>query len=215
MKIFIDFDDVLFNTGKFVVGYKAIFKSHGISDKVYKKYYYDYPVNKGKKFKSYNWEIHIREISKRFPLDVRKIKSDITDFIKNTGKYVFRDVYEFVRKFSKKDLYLISFPRIKFQETKIKNSGISKYFKRVVLTSSLKSTAISKLIAKEKIKKNEAIYFIDDRLEIIEDMKKKLPRVIAIFLKRKEGRHKYPPGGNFDYEARNLREAGKIIKNLN
>lgn len=210
MKIFIDFDDVLFNTREFVVDYKTIFKLHGISEKVYDQYYYNYPANKNKIFKKYNSKMHVREIGKNFSINTKKIEKDITDFIKNTKKYIFKDVYNFISKYSKKDLYIISFPKIGFQEAKIKNSGINKYFRKSIPTSSLKSEAIKKLI-----RKNETIYFIDDRLESVEDVKKKIPKVITILLARKEGRHKYPNKGKADYKAVNLKEVSTIIKNKN
>ncbi|HRY82815.1 MAG TPA: HAD hydrolase-like protein [Candidatus Moranbacteria bacterium] len=210
MKIFIDFDDVLFDTREFVIDYKKIFKSYGINEKIYDKYYYNYPANKNKSFKKYNSKMHVREIGKNFPINARKIEKNITNFIKNTRKYIFKDVYKFVNRFSKKDLYIISFPKIGFQETKIKNSGINKYFEKSISTSGLKSKIIKNLI-----KKNEIVYFIDDRLESVENVKKKIPSVVTILLGRKEGRHKYSGKGNFDFRAVNLREVFKIInKNL-
>ncbi len=212
MIIFIDFDDVLFNTRKFVIDYKKIFKLHGISEKIYDRYYYNYPANKNKIFKKYNSKMHVREIGKKFSINVKKINNDISNFIKNTKKYVFKDVYKFLKIFPKKDLYIISFPKIGFQKAKIKNSEINKYFKRSISTSNLKSSVIKELIKKEKINKNESVFFIDDRLESIEDMKKKIPKVITILLGRKEGRHKYLSKGNADYKAANLNEALKIIK---
>ncbi|KKP79743.1 MAG: hypothetical protein A2271_00370 [Candidatus Moranbacteria bacterium RIFOXYA12_FULL_35_19] len=212
MKIFVDFDDVLFNTRKFVIDYKKIFKSYGISEKIYDKYYYNYPVNKNKSFKKYNSIMHVREIGKNFPINARKIEKDIDNFIKNTRKYIFKDAYEFVSKYSKKDLYIISFPKIGFQEKKIKNSGMNKYFEKSISTSGLKSNVIRELIKEKKIEKNETIYFIDDRLESIEDMKKKNPQIITILLGRKEGRHKYLGKGNSDYKAVNLGKVLKIIK---
>jgi FMN phosphatase YigB (HAD superfamily) len=214
MKIFIDFDDVIFNTRKFTKSYKRIFKMHGINEETYEKYYYDYPANVGKDFKKYHPGMHIRAIGKNLPIDAIKLENDIINYIKSTKKYVFRDVSKFIKQFNKKNLYLISFPDIKFQEAKIKNSGIKKYFKQSVLTSGLKSNAICKLIKKEKINK-ENIYFIDDRTKHIEDVKKILPKAIAILLNRKEGRHEYRGRGAADYEAKNLREVLKIINSIN
>lgn len=215
MKIFIDFDDVIFNTKKFVVDYKKIFNYHGIGEDVYEKYYYDYPANKNKKFKKYDAGMHIREIGKNFSIDIKKIEKDINKFIRNTRKYIFEDTYTFIRQFRKKDLNIFSFPKIKFQEAKIKNSGIKKYFNRSILTDEPKAKAIMELIKKDRINKKEAIYFIDDRLEHIEDVKKKIPKIIEILLTRREGRHKYSSKGNSDYKAINLNEVVKIINPKN
>lgn len=211
MKIFIDFDDVIFNTKKFIVDYKAIFKRHGISEKIYERYYYDYSVNKDKKFKKYDSRMHIKEIGKKLSIDIKKIENDISNFTRNTSKYVFKDAYKFIKWFRKKDLNIVTFPKIKFQGTKIENSGIKKYFNQSILSNSSKAKAIIGIIKKEKINKKEVIYFIDDRLEHVEDVKKKIPRVIAILLTRWGGRYKYSPKGNFNYKAINLDEVLKII----
>lgn len=212
MKIFIDFDDVIFNTYKFTIDYKKIFKLYGISEKMYEKYYYDYPINRGKDFKKYHPGMHIREIGKNFSFNIKKLENDIAQFTKNTKKYVFKDFHGFIKQFRKEDLCLLSFPNIKFQKTKIKNSGISKYFKQSILTNGPKSSEIKKSIKKQGTKKTENIYFIDDRLRHIEDVKNEIPRVRTILLSREEGRHKHSDKGNFDYKAVGLYEITKIIK---
>jgi FMN phosphatase YigB (HAD superfamily) len=212
MKIFIDFDDVIFNTRKFTVDYKKIFNSHGISEKIYEKYYYDYPVNRGKDFKKYHPGMHIREIGKNFSFNIKKLENDIAQFTKNTKKYIFKDFYVFIKQFRKEDLYLLSFPNIKFQKTKIKNSGISRYFKQSILTNGLKSDAIKKVVKNKKKEKTEEIYFIDDRLKHVEDVKRGILKSRVILLSREEGRHKHSNEGSFYYKATNLNEVMQIIK---
>jgi FMN phosphatase YigB (HAD superfamily) len=173
MKIFLDFDDVLFHTKKFTIDYRAIFRKRGVKKEIYTKYYYAYPCNEKKDFKRYNPQEHVKAIGKNFPINAQKLKKDISKFIEDTRPYVFTDVQSFIKNFSKKDLYLISFPKIKFQLAKIKNSGLEKFFKRTILANAGKAEALNRQIRKDKIKKGERIYFIDDRLEKIEEMKEK------------------------------------------
>jgi FMN phosphatase YigB (HAD superfamily) len=213
MKIFLDFDDVMFHTKKFVIDYRALFRKQRIKKEIYTKYYYAYPCNKNKDFKRYDPQAHVKAIGKNFPINAKKIQKDIAKFIENTRPYVFPDVLSFFKSFSKKDLYLISFPKIKFQASKIKNSGLEKFFKQIILANEGKGRTLSNWIKKNKIKKEEKIYFIDDRLEKIEEVKEKNPNVITILLKRKEGRHKYASKGRADYVATNLRAVKKIVEN--
>ncbi|MDO8240405.1 MAG: HAD hydrolase-like protein [Candidatus Moranbacteria bacterium] len=212
MKVFLDFDDVLFNTKKFVVDYKKIFRLHGISEDVYKKYYYDYlPNKKNSKLKKYISEPHIDKIGKEEGIDVSALKQDIEVFLGTASKYVFSDVYDFLGSFKKNDSYLISYSKNKFLESKIKNSGVAKYFKKVVMTDSLKSLPVRDIMREDNIKKDEQVFFLDDRIEQIDDVKKHYKWIKTVFINRKEGRYQNIADDMCDFECKNLKQAKKII----
>lgn len=212
MKIFLDFDDVLFNTKKFVVDYKKIFRLHGISEDIYKKYYYDYPPNrKNSKLKKYISEPHIDKIGKEEKIDVSDLKRDIEVFLGKANKYVFSDVADFLNSFNKKDNYLISYSKNKFLESKIKNSGVAKYFKTIIMTDVMKSLPIKDIMRNDNIKKDEQMFFLDDRIEQIDDVKKHCKWVKTIFVNRKEGRYQNSASKMCDFECKNLKQAAKII----
>ena len=212
MKIFLDFDDVLFNTKKFVVGYKKIFRLHGISEDVYKKYYYDYlPNRKNSKLKKYISEPHIDKIGKEEKIDISALKRDVEVFLGKADKYVFHDVDDFFGSFKKRDSYLISYSKNKFLQSKINNSGVAKYFREVVMTDSLKSAPIRDIMHKDSIKKDETVFFLDDRIEQIGDVKKHFKWIKTIFINRKEGRYQNIADDMCDFECKNLKQAKKII----
>ncbi len=212
MRIFIDFDDVLLNTRSFIADYREIFRFNGISDEIFEKYYYDYPIRqKNGRLKKYDSGEHLRRIKEKEKIETKKLKKDIENLLAGISEYVFNDVENFLRKLGKNDLYLISYAKTIFQKDKIKNSGVAKHFREIVIIDELKAAAVGKILRKEKLRGNEPLYFLDDRIEQIENVKRKIPGVITIFIKRKEGRYNDKRNMYCDYEAKNLKEVLKII----
>lgn len=213
MKIFIDFDDVLLNTKKFRSDYKNLFSVNGIPNNIFEKYYYDYPVKKrnGKLIK-YDSGEHLKQIKNKEKIKTAKLHRDISKLIKEIERYVFSDARKFLETFNKGDLYLISYAKTKFQERKIKNSGLAKYFRKIIIIDKLKAAAIKKILKQKQAAMKEKMYFIDDRAEQINDVKKKIPAIMTILIKRKEGRYSNKKTKYCDYVVKNLIKAKKIIK---
>jgi FMN phosphatase YigB (HAD superfamily) len=214
MKIILDFDDVLFNTKEFRSDLKNIFLKNGVPKKVFERCYYGSAKITKRKLEKYDVIRHIQAIEKEMGIRADNIKKGIDGLIKNCQKYIFNDSIVFLNSFSKKNLFLISYTNTRFQNSKISKSGIKNFFRKIILTEGLKSEGIKKL-KKDLELKREAIYFLDDRVEQIEDIKKNYPRVTTIFVKRGEGRYKDKKNKYCDFEAINLKEAYSIIKKAN
>ncbi len=216
MKLFIDFDDVLLNTKKFIKNFRKIFRENGITELVFRKYYYDYPVRQKKGgLKKYDSTEHVRRIKKELGMDTRKLEKDLKKFIKTAKKYVFSDAEQFLLNFKRDDLYLVSYAKTKFQEDKIKNSGLAKRFKRIIILDKMKSGALKSIIKKDQISKKEKLHFIDDRVEQVNDVKKSIPALKTLLMRRKEGRYSDMRSRYCDFEVKNLKEAAKIINKNN
>jgi len=214
MKIFIDFDDVLFNTKRFKLGYLKCFEKYGVSKEMFDECYYD-PLSRGS-IKKYDPAKHIRRIFAKHKNIKRELEKEIVKFTTDTKKYIFPDVLEFVKKNKRNDLFIISYSKTDLQKAKIANSGISNFFKAVEITNKLKSGAIGMLLKKEKIKcSEEAVYFIEDRAEQIENVKKKYPQIKTILLKRKGGRYFDEKNSYCDFECANLSQVKKVISSKN
>ena len=210
MLIFLDFDDVLFNTRKFKDDYFDLFKKRGVTKDVFEKFYYD-PLDK-RNTKSYSPVGHIQRVCRQSQLNYSEFEEDVMQFTRNTDRYVFNDTIKFLENFSKKELCLISFSKTNFQKSKIFNSGITKYFNQIEIVDELKGKAIEKIIKLKSSDISERIYFIDDRVEHLTDAKIKNPNIITIFLLRKEGRHRDRRNKFCDYKVTSTREILKIIK---
>lgn len=211
VKIFIDFDDVLFNTKKFKNDYFSIFKKNGISKKVFEDCYYD-ESEEGKDVKKYDPIRHVKKACEISKVKINILQKDINRFIKDTSRYVFSDTDDFLNSFRKKDLCLISFSKTKFQWFKIFKSGIAGNLKKIEIVDELKAKIIGKIIREEKLAKSHDLYFIDDRAEQIRDVKMQFPQIKTILMKRKEGRYKDQKNKYCDFECSNFKQAKKVIK---
>ncbi len=194
MKFFIDFDDVLFNTKNFKKDLIGIFLRNGVSEKQFvEESYWD-----GR----YNLEEQIKSVEKKYKIDGEKLRKDTELFFKDLTQYVFVDVVPFLKKINSADLILISYGDKKIQTEKIKQAGLTDYFDKIVITHD-KAGAINKILEKTR-NKDERKYFLDDRSEYIEGVKKELPKIITVLIRRAEGR--YPD------ESDNM--ADIVLKNL-
>ena len=210
MKLFFDFDDVLFNTKKFKKDYLKFFEKHGISKEIFDKHYYN-PLDRGE-IKHYDPVQHIRRISQDLGGVNNELEESIEKFVSNTSKYVFFDVADFLQKFNKKDLFMVSYSETDFQKLKILNSGVAKFFKLIAITNKTKGEAVRKIIKENEIDmESEEIFFMEDRILQIEDVKTKYPRIKSILCKRKEGRYMDRRNKFCDFECENLEEVEKII----
>ena len=206
MKVFIDFDDTLFCTKFFIKDFLNIFQRNGVSEKVFRETYYS--KNKKNQGEKYNLEKQLQRLKKN-GFDVKTIKREIEIFLKKSEKYVFKDVEKFLKSFKKNELYLLSYSQTEFQKKKIKISKVGRFFKKVIITDEKKSKEIEKILAKKK----EETFFIDDWNKQVDEVKKEIPEIKTIFLKRKNGRYQDEKSQRCDFVVGNLREALKIIKN--
>ncbi len=215
MKIFIDFDDVSFNTGKFVLDLKKVFAKHGIDEKIFAQSYLDYPIrNKNGSLKKYDVYHHIDILENKIKVDVTNLRKDVDRLISGAKKYLFADVYDFVSFCGKSNVYVVSYGDTQLQFDKMIHSGLPENVKNVLISDDLKSKGVAEIIGKDRIKKSEAMYFLDDRIEQLEDVKKKFPRITTILVKRKQGRYNDAMNGFCDFEAGDLERAEKIIKDI-
>ncbi|MFH1049038.1 MAG: hypothetical protein V1732_05245 [Patescibacteria group bacterium] len=211
MKIVLDFDDTIFNTHQMAQEFIKVFERNGFSEEEF-----------------YNaWKICLKKIGK-FDLDTvidlivnsnkseslikKKIKEKINLILFNTDKFIYSDFFDFISGFEKNDLILLSFGEINFQRTKIENSKIASFFVEVMITVKNKVENL-KLISKKH--KNDKIFFIDDKAEQIDMVKKNLPQIITFKMERSQGEHVDVKSNLTDYIVKNLDEARVIINELN
>lgn len=206
MLIFFDFDDVLFNTKEFKKDYFSLFKKNGISRRVFEECYYD-SLDKNE-IKIYSPINHINRICQKEKVDISKIRIEIINFIRDTSHYVFDDVNLILNKDLKDKMYIVSFSKTNFQKSKIFNSGLVDYFKSVKIINKLKGSEVQKIMKKES---HQIAYFIDDRINQIDDVKLINPQVKTILLRRKEGRYLDRRSENCDFVAKNIKDILKII----
>ncbi|PIU78964.1 MAG: hypothetical protein COZ28_02175 [Candidatus Moranbacteria bacterium CG_4_10_14_3_um_filter_44_15] len=208
MKIFLDFDDVLFNTKSFKRGLVGVFKKNGVSKKDFLATYKDYPTITRKGLKKYDPFRQIKLLEKKLGIDGEKTKRDMLKFLESCKKFVFSDVKNFLRHFDKNELFLISYGHTGFQNKKIKHTRLSSHFAKVVVTDEMKARVVERLA-----KSGERIVFLDDRADQVEEIKKSFPESVTFLVKRKEGRYNDSRTKYVDWEVGNLKEVLSAMKN--
>lgn len=213
MRVFIDFDDVIFNTKQFKHDFKSMFIESGISSEIFDKYYND--PNDARTVKTFDPWKQIERIHAELDIDTEKIANLVNSYISDISAYVFDDVDDFVRKIGAENICVLSFGEKEFQTKKIMNSKIGNLICNLVVTEELKSDSIMRILSRDDAGESEEIFFLDDRIEQIDDIKKKIPRIKTILIKRPEGRYQEMKKDECcDYEAHSLKEAKDLILNL-
>lgn len=213
MIIFIDFDDVLFYTKKFKDDLKEVFRTHGVSNDDYIKYYFphgdDIP-------KTYDPRAQIERICAYKPVAKKPLMDAVNEFLKQkTSQYLFEDVKEFFQRTRKHSVIVLSFGEKKMQHEKIANCDIGEFIADVLITEDLKSKAVADFLGRKKME-HEKMIFLDDRVEQLADMKKYFPQIRTIWVHRPEGRYQEQTKESCcDFDASSLLEAVEIINDIN
>lgn len=206
MKIIFDFDNTLFSVKKFYEAFQNSFKEIGINKKLFEETFEKAKAGN----KSYNPEKHFKLIIQKKPeISLKELKENFEKALEQGEKFLYSDTQPFFKKLKNKfDLFLVSYGNKKFQREKIEKSGITKFFKKVIITSD--ASKISSL--KKILKKHEKAIFIDDNPEALSAVKEKFPQVITIRMSRGEGRYKKEKNNqNIDFSIKNLKELEKLL----
>lgn len=214
MKIILDFDDVIFNTFRFNRGYRKTLCACGIPEEIIDECYHQLSAvgRSGKKL--YDPQKHLGAIKLRLPIDEKNVKRAIGAFFQGVDRYLFSDAVNFLKKFNKKDLYLVSYGMKGYQDLKIKHAKVQKYFKKVIILDGFKSEGVKEIVSADKMKKDEKVFFLDDRADWVRDVKKRYPQIITLLMKRHEGRYNDKKNKYCDFEVKDFKRAEKIIKEV-
>lgn len=204
MKIFLDFDDVIFNTKRLSSDFKNLFFQSGISEDTFKKYYYN-------EDNSYDPWAQIKKIQAESGKDLSGLEKSISGLVGNLTDYVFDDFWDFSKKIGKENIFILSYGDVNFQTLKIKNSETDRYANMLDIVEGLKSEAIKNALPKIHLAEKEAIYFIDDRVGFLEEVKKEIPQIKTILVKRPDGRYNDECNEYCNFEIKDLQQAGEII----
>jgi len=215
MKIFIDFDDVIFNTKKFKKDLlEKVFIKNGATKEDFSRTYHCFFVINKKNGKYYDPKKQIKALKKLENVEGEKLEKDFYRFIKDLKRYVFKDVLAFLEKITEHEVFLISYGDPEFQKMKVKGSDVSDFFKKIILGKFNKIDFINNIIDKSRISSKEQTILIDDLPKNLKKKGKFKARIKTFHLRRSEGRYGDLDCEDVDFEVKNLKEAEKIINSL-
>jgi FMN phosphatase YigB (HAD superfamily) len=164
----IDFDDTLFDSYSFKKEIFYSLKNIGISEELYSTSYKKARNKKNGDF-AYSFERHAKILALE-GFDFEKTKQVFENIdIKN---FLFSDTFEFLESLKKHNqpLILLSLGDSAFQELKVKNSGIEKYFDRIFFIGDSKEKVLTELFENIHKKNN---WFINDKILETKNLAKK------------------------------------------
>lgn len=207
MKVVLDFDDTIFNTGAFIEEKIKIFNKLGFSREEYFVNYDKILALKGYFDSDSMIDLFLK--SKKF--DKKRVKSEVEAVIKRSKIFIYEDFFDFTADFDRKDLILVSVGSKAVQMGKIDNSDVIPFFSKVKIAEKYKSDEIVSVYKKHQ---SEKVFFIDDKAMQIDEAKKRLPKIVAIKMERPGGKHILPKSELADYIVKDLIKAKKIINEL-
>ncbi len=119
--------------------------------------------------------------------------------IKNSQEFVYPDVFSFWQRHKDCRIILLTFGQKKFQTEKIKKCHLGKY--DLYTTTELKYKKFSQILKKYPA----PYYFIDDKGQEIDPVKRKFPQVICLWMRRPDGSHRREPCLKADFKITNLK----------
>lgn len=175
-KIFIDFDNTIFDTEKFRQKIFKVFDEVGCSlstvDEEYKIAYSDYHYSPYK---------HMNLLAERTNFDTTETKYLLDQIFREVSDCIFPDAVDFLRSIDHQtfEFNLLSMGDTEFQSLKINNSDVQKHFSHIYITDKQKWDYLSNLISHR-----EPFIFIDDRADTVNHVGEHFPRSLAIEINR-------------------------------
>ncbi len=158
-KVFIDFDDTLFDRSRFTQEYYRLMVglTGATLDEVREAYHHPEVYSKG----FHGPRKHLQKMAEAHDFDMEEAANQMEKLLEDTSEYVFPEAQNFLASMSGKfDLILMTVGERSFQESKVKNSGLVNYFSEQIYINPDEYKAIH---IKNHLQKGEQFYLIDDK----------------------------------------------------
>ncbi len=172
MKIFVDFDNTIFDThNSFAEKVFDIFDNYGISRDVLKKVISGFSSTTYEGGQCHSllgfMQVAIKSTGKQ--INQIAFENEVKYFLEDLEYCVYEDFYKFANDFYKKDLIILSYGDHDFQRQKIDGSGVSQFFVDTIITQGDKAVEIKKYMQNFP---GESAVLVDDKSEYFKSVKK-------------------------------------------
>jgi len=209
MKIVLDFDDTIFNTHQMMADLVKISEKAGFTESEF------WSAFKDNKEKAKDIDVKViveflykNSATKIFSYKKEEIIEEMESVFSRLRDFVYPDFLDFVNCFAKKDLIILSIGKTNFQEEKIKNSGVQKFFNETIIIPEDKVGKFKSLLLEYG---GEKIFFIEDNSFQIDQVKKEFPQIITFKMERPQGKNVQTKSELTDYVVKDLEEVRKTI----
>nr|MBP7061175.1 hypothetical protein [Candidatus Moranbacteria bacterium] len=156
MKIFLDFDDCLFDTvlvrGTFWLDLRKIYEGGGWSVEMIEKTADEFSdASFDGKPNTYSIEKHLALLHEKQPSErYEEVLRECQIFMRELGRYVFPDVASFLKQFPKQDLFIVTFGDPGFQKGKIVGAHIDQYVHDILVSEGQSKLSLIRQYADEQ-----------------------------------------------------------------
>jgi FMN phosphatase YigB (HAD superfamily) len=206
MKIYLDFDDTILDTGAFLRELQRVFQSAGFTEKEFYDNLKETKIRKG----DFNLDTFFDLFAHAGDFDQRRLRRSVDTIFANMDVFVHDDFFDFAREFGKDKLAILSYGTTPTQREKIENSKIVPYFSEVIVTARGKDEDFREIAERHAGKR---LFFVDDRANQIDKVKAAVPQVVTMKIERPGSRYLSDWSELSDHTVKDLREAALIIKN--
>jgi FMN phosphatase YigB (HAD superfamily) len=204
MKIYLDFDDTIFDTEGFKNELVRIFGAAGFSEKDFNDNYEKSKEKAGGLDLDGLFNLFVEQGD----FDVRKTRRTMDNIFANADVFVYDDFFDFAREFPKEDLAILSYGATLSQREKIENSKVVPYFREIIITNKGKEESFPDIL---RAYPHEDIFFVEDKADQIDRVKAVAPFITAMKMERLQGRHRDTRSSSADYVVHDFREVADII----
>lgn len=212
MKVFLDFDDVLFNTQSFLEHMQELFQKFGIPPSLFRTTYEALRAKGGGGSFPYHFDTHIKKIQESIGVNIESLRPAVKKFMGSTSQFVFPDAKDFLLFLRERghEVYILSFGDVIFQQSKIENAGLKDLVTAMYITSTKKGD----ILQEQGITSLEEAVFFDDRVHFLEEVKGRFPNIKTVLVARPEGRFRDERSSLCDEMITNFEEAKIFFTNV-
>ena len=205
MRIYLDFDDTILDTGGFKNELLKAFQSAGATEEDFRNNYEAAKAKVG----GFDLDTILEAFAGTGGFDAAAARIRAYDMLYHIDAFVHDDFFDFAREFGKEQLALLSYGATPMQRIKIENSKITPYLGEIIVTDQGKEEHFPGIMERHPGKK---IYFVDDKAEQIDRVKAATPGVTAMKMERPGGLHTHTESRLADHVVKDFREVANIIK---
>lgn len=204
MKIYLDFDDTILDTGGFKRELARAFREAGASEEEFLNNYEAAKAKAG----GFDLETILESFDRKSGFDAAAARKRAYGMLAHMDAFVYEDFFDFAKEFGKDNLVLLSFGRTAMQKTKIDNSKVALYLGEIIVTDRGKEEQFPGILKRHPGKR---IYFVDDKADQIDRVKAVAPSVTAMKMERSGGLHTHTESRWADHRVKDFKEVANII----
>lgn len=190
MKIFVDFDDVLFSTRDFMQDLIADCVVLGIDEATWRAAYNDRVSDVPGVHAPFTPEALAASLEKRTGVAAEDIVAAMDNgAMQKLSSYVFVDSAAFLGQFAREDVFVLTFGDDAFQRRRVAESGIADLVGDVFVTQTQKVEILEEYLAAHPDVAQGDVTYLDDRPVYFAPVKERVPSVTTVLVARPERRY--------------------------